>query len=227
MSKTNLKVILLGNKASGKTSIINQYINKEFSYEYFMTIGQDKLIKTIIVDNIKLTLNIWDTAGQEKFAEVNKIFMKNSDIIILVYDITNKNSFESLNKWYEEIKNHINIDNVIICVAANKSDLYTEEEVSLDTAKEYCNTINSLLIETTAIDYDSINNLFNTIVMEYYNKFIKINENEIKNKKDNGNYNKDENENDNEYEKKEQISLSSINSKIKDEKNNYKKNTCC
>ena len=221
MSKTNLKVILLGNKTSGKTSIINQYINKEFSFEYTMTIGQDKQVKKIQVENTILTLNIWDTAGQERFADVNKIFMKNSDIIILVYDITNKESFESLNKWYAEIKNHIDINKAIIGVAANKSDLYVDEEVNLDTAKEYCSTINSLLIETSATNYDSINNLFYQLSLEYYNKFIKTIEH-------------DENKQVNDNEESKSFNITEDTSNNKEENNQDKKNnngnnkkTCC
>ena len=186
-----------------------------------MTIGQDKQVKKIQVENTILTLNIWDTAGQERFADVNKIFMKNSDIIILVYDITNKESFESLNKWYAEIKNHIDINKAIIGVAANKSDLYVDEEVNLDTAKEYCSTINSLLIETSATNYDSINNLFYQLSLEYYNKFIKTIEH-------------DENKQVNDNEESKSFNITEDTSNNKEENNQDKKNnngnnkkTCC
>lgn len=172
MSEVSLKIILLGDPHTGKTSLINQYVNHEFSLSYIMTVGQDKLFKKIEIDDKNITLNIWDTCGQEQYSGVNKIFMKNTNIAILVYDITEKSSFDNLNHWYNELKNQINLNNSIIGIAANKSDLYENEQVTVNEGKNYSETIHGLFFETSATNYNSVNELFQNLVEKYYGKFL-------------------------------------------------------
>jgi small GTP-binding protein len=187
MSEVPLKVILLGDPHTGKTSIINQYVNHEFSLSYIMTVGQDKSLKKIQIDDKNITLNIWDTCGQEQFSGVNKIFMKSTNIAILVYDITEKSSFDNLNLWYNQLKNQINLNNSIIGIAANKSDLYINEEVDLNEVKSYSESINAFIFETTATNHNSVNQLFYSLVETYYNKFIKDNKKKVNDDNDNDN----------------------------------------
>ena len=189
MSEVSLKIILLGDPHTGKTSLINQYVNHEFSLSYIMTVGQDKLFKKIEIDDKNITLNIWDTCGQEQYSGVNKIFMKNTNIAILVYDITEKSSFDNLNHWYNELKNQINLNNSIIGIAANKSDLYINEVVDLNEGKSYSESINAFIFETTAINHNSVNQLFYSLVETYYNKFIKDNKKKVNDNNDNDNDN--------------------------------------
>ncbi len=187
MSEVPLKVILLGDPHTGKTSIINQYVNHEFSLSYIMTVGQDKSLKKIQIDDKIIALNIWDTCGQEQFSGVNKIFMKSTNIAILVYDITEKSSFDNLNLWYNQLKNQINLNNSIIGIAANKSDLYINEEVDLNEVKSYSESINAFIFETTATNHNSVNQLFYSLVETYYNKFIKDNKKKVNDDNDNDN----------------------------------------
>ena len=98
-----LKVTLIGESQVGKTSLINQYVNNKFEDEYLMTIGNDKMIKEIEINENKVRLEIWDTIGQKDLRNANKIFMKNTNIALIVYDITNKKSFENLNEFYKEL----------------------------------------------------------------------------------------------------------------------------
>ena len=119
-----VKFIIIGDKTVGKSCIINQFIEKQFINEYIPTIGSDKIKKEIEIKGEKLNLEIWDTVGQEEYRAVNKIFIKNTQIALIVYDITNRKSFESLNNWYNLIF-EINKDrNVIVGLTANKTDLY-------------------------------------------------------------------------------------------------------
>ena len=173
MSVDSLKVILVGDAHTGKTSIINQYINEEFSLNYIMTVGNDKSLKTVKIENKEINLTIWDTCGQEQYSGVNQIFLKKSNIAILVYDLTDRKTFDNLDKWYNEIKAHNNIDDIIVGIAANKCDLYINEEVNLDEAKNYCETIQGSIFETTATNYNSVNLLFQTLAEKYYEKFLK------------------------------------------------------
>ena len=101
-----VKLSFIGESAVGKTSLINQYIKQKFSSSYILTIGADQVSRIVTLKNgKKIKLNIWDTAGQERFRSVNAIFLKGSNMIIMVYDITNKESFEEMkNFWYKEIK---------------------------------------------------------------------------------------------------------------------------
>ncbi len=96
-SKNKVKLILVGNNNLGKSSIICQFIENKFSEEYLTTINQDKSIKEIKLKNGEIIIfEIWDSIGQEEYRNVNKKFMKNTKIALLVYDITNQKSFEEL-----------------------------------------------------------------------------------------------------------------------------------
>jgi len=87
-----------------ESCIINQFIEKQFSNEYIPTIGSDKTMKEIEIKGEKLKLEIWDTVGQEQYRAVNKIFIKNAQIALIVYDIIQKTSFDNIDKWIAEIR---------------------------------------------------------------------------------------------------------------------------
>lgn len=174
MKKT--KVILVGESKVGKTSIVSQYVENSFSDEYIVTITGDKLTKEVEINNKKFNLEIWDTAGNEKFRAVNKIFMKNSKIAILVYDITDKKSFEELEYWYDQIINTNDKDNIVLGVAGNKSDKYEEQVITTEEGQKYAKSIGAVFNETSAMDHESIEGLFNNILKKLYEK-EKIEEN--------------------------------------------------
>jgi Ras-related protein Rab-7A len=97
-----LKVIILGDSGVGKTSLMNQYVQKKFSKEYKATIGADFLTKEIEVDNKTVTMQIWDTAGQERFQSLGVAFYRGADCCVLVHDVNNAKSFEALDNWRDE-----------------------------------------------------------------------------------------------------------------------------
>ena len=199
-----LKLILVGNSKVGKTSIISQYYNKSFSGEYITTISTDKITKEVEINNTKINLQIWDTAGQEKYRSINQIFMKNTNIAILVYDITNRKSFEDLVNWYNQIiEINNNSSDLVFAVVGNKSDLYENQEVNKEEGESFCmnNNIN-LFKETSAKDFENIDDLFNDILLIYINEKNK-HKKEIKNKEIDKNQKDNKNENENENEKKQ------------------------
>ncbi|KAI3631674.1 hypothetical protein MIR68_010147 [Amoeboaphelidium protococcarum] len=100
--KVLLKVIILGDSGVGKTSLMNQYVNKKFSNQYKATIGADFLTKEVVIDDRTVTLQIWDTAGQERFQSLGVAFYRGADCCILVYDVNNAKSFETLDSWRDE-----------------------------------------------------------------------------------------------------------------------------
>ncbi|GFY51856.1 ras-related protein rab7 [Trichonephila inaurata madagascariensis] len=101
-----LKVILLGDSAVGKTSLMNQYIHKKFTDTYKATIGADFYTKDIIVDNKIVTLQIWDTVGQERFQSLGVAFYRGADCVVLVYDVSSPASYHSLEVWKDEFLIH-------------------------------------------------------------------------------------------------------------------------
>ena len=171
MSNKKLKVIFVGDGRVGKTSIISQYVNKNFTEEHILTTSGDKSFKSITIDDQTFDLEIWDTAGQEMFRNVNKIFMKNSKIAIIVIDITNINSMDGLEYWTKQIKENLKIEEIITAIAANKSDLYEEKVINNDDIIAFQNKNNiNVFCETSAKDYVSINNLFQQCVKSYIEK---------------------------------------------------------
>ncbi|KAI5480903.1 Ras-related protein Rab-7A [Pseudohyphozyma bogoriensis] len=100
--KVLLKVIILGDSGVGKTSLMNQYVNKRFSNQYKATIGADFLTKEVMVDDRLVTMQLWDTAGQERFQSLGVAFYRGADCCVLVYDVNSSKSFETLDSWRDE-----------------------------------------------------------------------------------------------------------------------------
>ena len=100
----NLKfqVIILGDSGVGKTSLMNQYVNKKFSAQYKATIGADFLTKEVMIEDRQVTMQIWDTAGQERFQSLGVAFYRGADCCVLVYDVTSQQSFRNLESWRDE-----------------------------------------------------------------------------------------------------------------------------
>ena len=204
-----IKLILVGNSDVGKSSIISQYVNKEISDTHLSTITNEKLKKIVKIKDKELELDIWDTVGQENFRSVNKIFMKKAEIVLLVYDITNRKSFDELEFWYEQVIENCSDSIVVIAIAANKSDLYEEQNVDFDEGKEFAKkkSIN-IIEETSSLDFENIDSLFNKILLEYIDK--KYSNDSIDN----------DNNNQNEINKDENKSFSLINSQSINENSN-------
>ncbi|KAL1297740.1 hypothetical protein AAFC00_006279 [Neodothiora populina] len=100
--KVLLKVIILGDSGVGKTSLMNQFVNKKFSASYKATIGADFLTKEVLVDDRLVTMQLWDTAGQERFQSLGVAFYRGADCCVLVYDVNNSKSFDTLDSWRDE-----------------------------------------------------------------------------------------------------------------------------
>ena len=133
----DIKVILVGEPGTGKTSLINVAIGGKFSQDTSSTLISTFVQKRVIKDNNEYILNIWDTAGQEKFRAMTKIFIKNAKIVIFVYSINNRDSFKGLKEyWFNTIKESLG-DEPILGIVGNKSDLFLEEEVKEDDARQF------------------------------------------------------------------------------------------
>ena len=118
-----IKLLTLGETGVGKTSIILRYTDNSFLNSQLYTIGIDCKIKKIKIDNKYINVLIWDTAGQERFRNITSHYYNNADGILLVYDISNRESFENLNYWLNEINEKADKNKINLILVGNKSDI--------------------------------------------------------------------------------------------------------
>ena len=164
MSNEIYRVVLLGKQAVGKTCLIAQYINGIFDPGTISSLAARFIRKTLkFADGRTITLDIWDTAGQEKYRAIAKIYYKEAKAVILVYDITDESSFKEMKDyWYEQIKLYAQKD-IVIAIVANKNDLYEECQVNDDQGRKFANEIGAIFASTSAKNANGINALFDNI----------------------------------------------------------------
>ena len=164
MSKEiTIKTIIIGDTYGGKTSILNRYINKHFSHLFMATIGVDFYKSLIIKNNNKYKFTIWDTSGQEKFNSIISSYYRDVGVIIIVFDLTNYNSFLNLRNWIETIAVYESND-IVKVIVGNKCDLEKERTVNFNEAIDFCKKNNAIYIETSAKENINIDNIFNNVV---------------------------------------------------------------
>ena len=164
-----LKIMVLGESMVGKTCLITRYTNDKFGGRYLCTVGIDFQKKKIIKNNKTVLLQIWDTAGQERFRNVTKNYFHTSQGFVLAYDINNKESFDKVQYWVEEMKT--NADEKIKCVLiGTKCDL-DKREVSEEEGKELGEKYGYKFLETSAKENINIDETFETLVSEILTNF--------------------------------------------------------
>ena len=161
------KFLLLGESTVGKTSIIIRYIENTFNDSNTSTCGVDVKHKYVSCDNNKIRLDIWDTAGQERFRGLAKNYFRGAHGFILVYDITNKESFIKLKGWIKDAKEKINKeDSYKIMVVGNKKDCENDRAVEYNTLKQFGEDNKVIFSEVSAKTGEGIDKLFNDFVHE-------------------------------------------------------------
>ncbi|CAH1758256.1 24004_t:CDS:2 [Entrophospora sp. SA101] len=166
--KVLLKVIILGDSGVGKTSLMNQYVNKKFTNQYKATIGADFLTKEVLVDDCLVTMQIWDTAGQERFQSLGVAFYRGADCCVLVYDVNNSKSFETLDSWRDEFliqASPRDPENFPFVVLGNKIDVEESRRmISSKRAMSWCQSKGNIpYFETSAKESINVENAFITI----------------------------------------------------------------
>ena len=175
-----IKVILVGDSGVGKTNLIKTCVGLEFEDNAKATVSGSFLEKIIDVDGTKYSLNLWDTAGQEAYRSVTKLFFKDSEIVIFVYDITNYESFKSLEEWIN-ISKEIIKDKFIYGIVGNKNDLYLHSQVKEEEAKKFAEIKNAKYkIVSAKTDIQSFSDFLTELVKEYKCSDKKINKSIIK-----------------------------------------------
>lgn len=159
------KIVLLGESGVGKTCIISRYINQVFEGNTISTNGASYAAKTLRFDEYdkSLKVEIWDTAGQEQYRSLTKIFYKDATAAILVYDITRKKSFDEIkNYWYKQLLDCAPSD-IVVGLAGNKADLFDREQVSEEEAKAFAKEIKAIFKPTSAMTAIGIDELFSAV----------------------------------------------------------------
>ena len=167
--KNSIKIILIGNSGVGKTCISQRYIkgNKDIDLNPNSTVGASYFQKFIEIDGKSISVDIWDTAGQEKYRSMGKMFYKEAHIVLFIYDITNKESFKELQEvWYKELTEN-GEKNLVSAVVGNKSDLYLNEQVKEEDAREWAKQIDAIFALVSAKTGDCINALFENVIKKY------------------------------------------------------------
>ena len=164
-----IKVILLGETSVGKTSLIKVSIDKHFKSLEEVTLSFNYSVKKFNYNGKEYTFNLWDTIGQEKYRSLTKMFVNNSKIIILVYDITVQKSFKQLEYWYNQVTSLVNEEDYILAVVGNKKDLFKNEKVTEEEGKAFAKEKNAKFKLTSAKD-DPLS--FVSFLEELFKEFI-------------------------------------------------------
>eukprot|EP01083_Nonionella_stella_P079750 218942_1 len=156
--KVLVKIIIIGESGVGKTALLHQYVTGNFIQEHKSTIGADFHTSELNIDNKTITLQIWDTAGQERFQSLGNAFYRGADACILVYDITDENSFKQIDDWKTKFISQAGIDdppNYPFLLLANKIDLQNRA-ISQQQGQSYANENNMSFYETSALSGTNI-----------------------------------------------------------------------
>ncbi|PWN43372.1 ras-related protein rab-6A [Ceraceosorus guamensis] len=156
------KLVFLGEQSVGKTSLITRFMYDTFDNTYQATIGIDFLSKTMYLEDRTVRLQLWDTAGQERFRSLIPSYIRDSSVAVVVYDITNRASFQNTSKWVDDVRAERGSD-VIIVLVGNKTDLNDKRQVTTEEAEKRAQEFNVMFIETSAKAGHNVKTLFKKI----------------------------------------------------------------
>jgi len=217
-----LKLIVVGNQGTGKSCILNRFVNEVFEENYQATIGLDFQSKNVTIHDQDVRLILYDTAGQEKFRSLIPMYIREAQIILLIYDIADKESFDSIPKWLQEVMN-VKTSDVVIALIGNKVDLENERKVTFSEGKKFAEENGFIFQEISAKDGKNFDNLFEVQLFDgIYNKFkSEFDKRERMEYDENGQGDYDKNENKTNNDNKLKLETKNIN------ENNKKRRRCC
>ena len=164
-----LKYIIIGDAAVGKSNLLLRFSQNDFKSEYQLTIGVEFGAKNIDISNRKYRLQIWDTAGQENYRSITRAYYKNSVCAILVYDITNRDSYEHISSWVEDCLAQ-SPKTVFMVLVGNKSDLNEQRKVTFEEGQQMAKNNNMLFYETSAKSGLNVDKVFEDSAKEIHKK---------------------------------------------------------
>ncbi|XDB47019.1 PREDICTED: ras-related protein Rab-6B [Capra hircus] len=156
------KLVFLGEQSVGKTSLITRFMYDSFDNTYQATIGIDFLSKTMYLEDRTVRLQLWDTAGQERFRSLIPSYIRDSTVAVVVYDITNLNSFQQTSKWIDDVRTERGSD-VIIMLVGNKTDLADKRQITIEEGEQRAKELSVMFIETSAKTGYNVKQLFRRV----------------------------------------------------------------
>jgi len=163
MNKTyQYKLVLLGESADGKSSLVLRFVKGQFFEYQESTIGAAFLTQTVVLDDCTVKFEIWDTAGQERYHSLAPMYYRGAAAAVVVYDVTNKQSFVRAQNWVKELQRQ-GTSKIIIALAGNKCDLISQQEVRREEAVAYAEENGIFFMETSAKTDQNVNSLFQEI----------------------------------------------------------------
>ena len=163
------KVVLVGDSFVGKTNIMSKYLKNEFHEDSKATVGVEFGSKQFTIEGHTIKAQIWDTAGQERYKAITSAYYKGAKGAFIVYDITRKNSFESVEKWVSDVT-AVADKNVTIVLIGNKSDLEDQRQVTKDQGEEKSSKLEIAFLETSAFSGENLDKAFEMMINEVYKK---------------------------------------------------------
>ena len=160
-----LKYVIIGDSGVGKSNILLRYINNTFSEDFKATVGVEFGAKNIEVNSKIYRIQVWDTAGQENFRSIARAYYKNSVCACIVYDITNRNSFNSIQSWIDDCTKQTP-KSILLILIGNKNDLNDKREVQYEEGEEFARRKGMIFLETSAKTGDGINDIFEKSVKQ-------------------------------------------------------------
>jgi Ras-related protein Rab-1A len=158
-----MKVIVAGNSGTGKSSLIQQYVDKTFQETFVSTIGVDFKIKSILLSSGKVAkLQLWDTAGQERFRTIVSSYWRGADGVVFVFDLTDPQSFSGVKQWAEEVDRHAH-ERVQKILVGNKCDLVAQRAVTREMGEELARSLGLTYIETSARTVQNVPEVFESM----------------------------------------------------------------
>ena len=168
-SEMIFKIIIIGDSTTGKTNILSKYLHNKFDKASKATIGVELGRKTFTIKNDKVEAQIWDTAGQERYRSMTKAYYKGALGAFIVYDITKKETFGNVENWIADIRNSAD-KKVSVILVGNKNDLEEERQVSKDLGEMKAKEFGFAFMETSALNGTNIEQVFQTLIEQIYNK---------------------------------------------------------
>lgn len=157
------KILIIGNSSVGKTSFLFRYADDSFTSAFVSTVGIDFKVKTVIRKEKRMKLQIWDTAGQERYRTITTAYYRGAMGFILMYDVTNEESFNSVQDWVTQIKTY-SWDNAQVILVGNKSDMEAERVVTYDRGKQLADQLGLEFFETSAKENINVKDVFVRLV---------------------------------------------------------------
>ncbi|OMJ74618.1 hypothetical protein SteCoe_26439 [Stentor coeruleus] len=166
------KIVLIGDSGVGKSNILSRFTRKEFNLESKTTIGVEFAQKSLDLEGKVIRAQIWDTAGQERYRAITSAYYRGAVGALLVYDISKSTSFENVDKWLKELKDHADSQTVVM-LTGNKADLKHLRAISTEEAATYAQKHNLAFIETSALDGTGVDKAFEIVLNEIYQLTIR------------------------------------------------------